>query len=65
LIASAFTAAAFAQAQPADSKAQTGTETHKSQPAKPAKKQAKAQKKSHKTTAKANTKSDAKPEATK
>lgn len=64
LVASAFTTVAFAQAQPAEPKGQTGSETQKAQPATPAKKQAKAQKKAHKPTkAKAKAKGDAKSEA--
>jgi len=45
VIASAFAASVFAQAQPAEPKGQTGTQTQKAQPAKPAKKQKKTQKK--------------------
>lgn len=68
LVASAFAATAFAQAQPAEPKGQTGTDTQKAQPATPAKKQAKAQKKVHKPTkakakAKVKAKADAKSEA--
>ena len=48
VIASAFAASVFAQAQPAEPKGQTGTQTQKAQPAKPAKKQAKTQKKTQK-----------------
>ncbi len=68
LVASAFAASVFAQAQPAEPKGQTGTETQKAEPAKPAKKQAKAQKRTHKPAkakAKAKAKSDAKPETNK
>ena len=65
LVASAFTVTAFAQAQPAEPKGQTGSDTQKAQPAAPAKKQAKAQKKkAHKPAkAKAKAKADAKSEA--
>jgi len=62
LIVSAFTLTAFAQAQPAQPKGQTGTETQKAEPATPAKKQAKGQKKAAKAKAKAKT-GDAKPAA--
>jgi hypothetical protein len=60
LIASAFAATVFAQAQPAQPKGQTGTETQKAEPATPVKKQAKAQKKdrTHKPTAKAKAKAN-------
>jgi hypothetical protein len=64
-VTAAFTATAFAQAQPAEPKGQTGTETQKAQPAAPAKKQAKAQKKArvHKPVAKAKAKAKAKGDA--
>lgn len=62
LIASAFTVTAFAQAQPAQPKGQTGAETQKAEPATPAKKQAKGQKKAAKAKAKAKA-GDAKPAA--
>ncbi len=66
LIASAFAASVFAQAQPAEPKGQTGTETQKAAPAKPAKKQAKAQKRTHKPAkAKAKANGDAKSDANK
>jgi Ni/Co efflux regulator RcnB len=66
VIASAFAASVFAQAQPAEPKGQTGTQTQKAQPAKPAKKQAKTQKKAqtHKAAPKNGApKAEKKPEA--
>jgi hypothetical protein len=65
LIASGFAVTAFAQAQPAQPKGQTGTETQKAEAATPAKKQAKGQKKAAKPAkAKAKAKTgEAKPEA--
>ena len=62
LVASAFAASVFAQAQPAEPKGQTGAETQKAQSAKPAKKQAKTHKQAqtHKSAPKSKSKGAAK-----